>query len=77
MPIRLLKTKLLKQKQIFKSQLSLLTGIDNINIVLRDGRVIEGTIKKIKYTTGFEGFGEAIISFASENQNYAIKNRHC
>ena len=56
-----------------KSQLSLLTGIDNINIVLRDGRVIEGTIKKIKYTTGFEGFGDAIISLASDNQNYTIK----
>ena len=56
-----------------KSQLSLLTGIDNINIVLRDGRVIEGTIKKIEYTTGFEGFGDAIISFASDKQNYTIK----
>ena len=56
-----------------KSQLSLLTGINNINIVLRDGTIIVGTIKKIKYTTGFEGFGDAIISLASDKQNYTIK----
>ena len=55
-----------------KSQLSLLTGIDNLNIILHDGRRIVGTIEKIKYK-GIEGLGDAMISISGENQNYNIK----
>ena len=55
-----------------KSQLSLLIGIDNLNIILHDGRRIVGTIEKIKYK-GIEGLGDAMISISGENQNYNIK----
>jgi hypothetical protein len=55
-----------------KSQLSLLTGIDNLNIILQDGRRIVGTIEKIKYK-GIEGLGDAMISISGKNQNYNIK----
>ena len=54
-------------------QISLLIGIEDVTIVLNDGRSFKGKIQKIEYPNGFEQVGSKMILFESEKKNYKFK----
>ena len=54
-------------------QISLLIGIEDVIIVLNDGRSFKGKIQKIESPNGFEQVGSKMILFESEKENYKFK----
>ena len=54
-------------------QISLLIGLEDVTIVLNDGRNFKGKIQKIEYPNGFEQVGSKMILFESEKKNYKFK----
>ena len=54
-------------------QISLLIGIEDVTIILNDGRSFKGEIQKIEYPNGFEQVGSKMILFESEKKNYKFK----
>ena len=56
-------------------QISTLIGIDDVTILLNDGRNFKGKILKIEYPNGFEKVDSKIIFFDSENKNYNFKEQ--
>ena len=51
----------------------MLIGIEDVTIILNDGRSFKGEIKKIEYPNGFEQVGSKMILFESEKKNYKFK----
>jgi small nuclear ribonucleoprotein (snRNP)-like protein len=54
-------------------QISVLIGIEDVTIVLNDGRNFKGKIQKIEYPNGFEQVGSKMIWFESDDKNYKFK----
>jgi len=54
-------------------QISVLIGIEDVTIVLNDGRNFKGKIQKIEYPNDFEQVGSKMIWFESEKKNYNFK----
>ena len=56
-------------------QISILIGIDDVTILLIDGRKLKGEIQKIEYPNGIEQVSSKIIFFESDNKNYKFKEQ--
>ena len=54
-------------------QISILIGIDDVTILLNDGRSFKRRNQKIEYPNGFEQVGSKMILFESDNKNYKFK----
>ena len=54
-------------------QISVLIGIEDVTIVLNDGRNFKGKIQKIEYPNDFEQVGSKMIWVESEKKNYNFK----
>lgn len=56
-------------------QISVLKGIEDVTIILNDGRNFKGKIQKIEYPNGFEQVGSKMIWFETDDKNFKFKER--
>ena len=57
-------------KEYSLKQLSLLIGLENIVLILKDGRKLKGKIQKIKYSNGIETLRNQVIYLWSDSQKF-------
>jgi len=57
-------------KEYSLKQLSLLIGLENIVLILKDGRKLKGKIQKIRYSNGIETLRNQVIYLWSDSQKF-------